>query len=262
MEHLWRETQWNLWKPIGWICSFRPIEGGLPGKNNSFPPSSDCKYLHLYQTVHQGDHNWRGMPEMTTQNEARRSHSPLTGCKTTRTSHKRRKHNPTLMQRFHLGAESETDWDIIHRTGEGCEISPLSALRPSLEKDAQPPCAATWHRRRARAHKQAQPTMRRRLRLRLHHNSTASAAKDWVFFPLQCQKVTLRPVPDSASTPSRCAQRGGAPRHRRASGGVAQRLPSNGGQNQAVKKKQVWNGREEKISFQVYMSCRRCDRWC
>lgn len=53
---------------------------------------------------------------------------------------------------------------------------------------------------------------------------------------LQCQKVTLRPVPDSASTPSRCAQRGGAPRHKRASGGVAQRLPFNGGQNQAARR--------------------------
>lgn len=163
--------------------------------------------------------------------------SPLTRCKTTRTSHKRRKHNPTLMQRFHLGAEAETDRDITRTTGEGCEIPPPSPRFFALR----------WRRMLSLPVQQRGTGRREHINKHTYHETTPAAElappldglcrKGSGILPLQCQKVTLRPVPDSASTPSRCAQRGGAPRHRRASGGVAQRLPSNGGQNQAVKKK-------------------------
>lgn len=191
---------------------------------------------------------------MTIQNDARRSHSPLTRCKTTEHHVKRCKHNPTLMQQRCCNGPAA----FVPRSRSGDRLRhnphdwrrmrdfPLSALRLSREKDAQAPCAATWHRRRTRAHKQAHlPWDEAR---GWGAPQLDGLCRKWFgILPLQCQKVTLRPVPDSASTPSRCAQRGGAPRHRRASGGVAQRLPCNGGQNQAVKKSLKREGGENQF---------------
>lgn len=120
-------------------------------------------------------------------------------------------------------------------SGRGCSASPCSK--------APPPS------RHARTHKRAQINTRARGRLtRNDARGRGAAERDGLcrsgFGVLRSrrQKVTLRPVPDSASTPSRCAQRGGAPRHRRASGGMAQRLPLNGGQNQAAKQRESARG--------------------
>lgn len=82
--------------------------------------------------------------------------------------------------------------------------------------------------------------------------------RNWFgILPLQCQKVTLRPVPDSASTPSRCAQRGGAPRHRRASEGMAQRLPFKWRTESSSKE----TGERERQFASPHELCCGCGRW-
>lgn len=66
------------------------------------------------------------------------------------------------------------------------------------------------------------------LRCRLPPSCAAVWLIYWVFPPVfsQWQKVTLRPLQDSASTRSRCTQEGGAPRHRRVGGGDGPALAS------------------------------------
>lgn len=109
-------------------------------------------------------------------------------------------------------------WDMVPTMGDdaGNEI-PLSLRRPLLWKDAQllfpvQQCGTNTGRTHGLTYQ------RRWLPLRC----TAiwqPPLRFIQYFPLQWQKVTLRSPQDSASTRSRCTQQGGAPQHRRASGG-------------------------------------------
>lgn len=193
--------------------------------------------------------NWRGMPEMEPKMMQDGRVHPWR-VQSNATSHQETQTQPdfdaaalmllTDLQRLYLWASAQTDWDI-HTSGEdtrfplsaspfsgqGCSAS-LYSKAPLLSTHAQTHTHTGWLTRND-AYGRGAPQL-------------DGLCRNWFgILPLQCQKVTLRPVPDSASTPSRCAQRGGAPRHRRASGGMAQRLPFNGGQNQAAKKRERGN---------------------
>lgn len=146
----------------------------------------------------------------------------------------------TESQLWYLRAAAEPGWHIIHTAGEDARF-PLSAASPFAGEGCSISLCSNVV---AHTNTHTGWLTGEDARGRGAPQQLDGLCRNWFgILPLQCQKVTLRPVPDSASTPSRCAQRGGAPRHRRASGGMAQRLPLNGGQNQAAKKR-VRNGRE------------------
>lgn len=127
--------------------------------------------------------SWRGMPEMATQDDARRSHSPLTCAKQRNITSKKRKHSPTLMQRWccwrtrrvctseprHRPTETPT---LVWRS---CKISPNRFSLRWTRMRSLPVQQGT-----AAEHAHGLTYQKRRLRTRC---STASAAIDSVFSP-------------------------------------------------------------------------------
>lgn len=146
----------NTMRPIGRICSFRPIEGGCLVKTTaSLLPGSVNICICTKRSIKEITIQLKRDARDDNPKRCKKVPFTLDEAQNNTTSHKRRKHNPTVHAAFSPRSRGGTrprhnphDW---RRTRD----LPPSALRPSPEKDAQPPCAAPWHRRRTRAQKRA-----------------------------------------------------------------------------------------------------------
>lgn len=191
---------------LGRICSSQHFERQhqeLPGKNNSFLPPVIANICNCTKrpinwiTVQLKRNAWDGNPRW-----CKTVPFTLDVCKTTQHHIKKRKHNPTLMLRWccwrtcsvctseprHRQAETST------RLGKMQDFP--YPLRPSLDKDAQPPCAAR-HRRWARRHKHAHGLTYQKRRLRPRCTTARR--------PLP-QLIRYSPLAVSEGDPASCAR--------------------------------------------------------
>lgn len=166
------------------------------------------------------------MPETSIQNDARRSHSPLTRCKTT--EHHINDANTTRCWMQRRCCNGPAAFSPRSRGGDRLRHNPhdwrrmrdfpLSALRPSLEEDAQPPNVAPPPNTSTET---STLTMRRRLRLRctttrrplpqmIRYSPLAVSEGD----PASCARLCIHSVTMRAARGSSTAQarvRGGGP---------------------------------------------------